>query len=642
VHRPIATAALAFAASCTPVQADPPTGLPPEPAGPAALAVLDRHCRPCHSGPDGTGEFDALDVPGLVASGLVRAGDAAGSPLAQRMAAGEMPPEMIAVRPTAAELAAVRAWIDQMSGDRPFLRDPDVERALAADHAALPPAARPHARWLSLVHLANAGTPEPQLERYRTALAVMLASLSWAPAARPPVAVDPQRTIFRIDLRDLGFTAATWDAIRAAYPYGVARPAGVPEALRADWLVAAASRPPLYHAILGIPGRATELARLLGVDLDANVAAGRVARAGFTSSGVSTANRVIERHATRHGALWRSYDFGSSRGREDIFAHPLDFVPAGGEIIFNLPNGLQGYMLVDAAGRRIDKAPTAIVSDPRRPDRAVENAVSCIGCHAAGIIPRGDQLRAAAGELPRLERARIEALHPPAEELARLYAADRARFAAALAALGAGPAGPRDPRDPRDPPDPAAEPVTLLVARYEGELDLRLAAAELGLTAGELEGRLARSPAARRALAGLIAPGGRIKRETWERGFPRALLELGVGVPVSAPGARDPDPPIWVDRRRRTWLRLPGAALDQAAALAACRARTLELPREGELAAAVADGLAAGLRTGAPLWTAGTRLDASNQRYAAVIDPFTGAARRADAADRHAVACVQP
>lgn len=635
MHRPIATAALAFAASCTPVQASPPAGREPEPAEIAARAVLDRHCRPCHDGPDGSGGFDALDVPGLVASGLVRAGDAAGSPLAQRMAAGEMPPEMVAVRPAAAELAAVRAWIDQMSGDRPFLRDLDVERTLAADHAALPPEARPHARWLSLVHLANAGTPEPQLERYRTALSVMLASLSWAPAVRPPVAIDPRRTLYRIDLRDLGFPAATWDRIRAAYPYGVARPAGVPEAVRADWLVAAASRPPLYHAILGIPDRASELARLLGVDLDANVAAGRVARAGFTSSGVSTSNRVIERHATRHGALWRSYDFGSSRGREDIFAHPLDFVPAGGEIIFSLPNGLQGYMLVDAAGRRIDKAPTAIVSDPRRPDRAVENAVSCIGCHAAGIIPRADQLRGATGELPPHERARVAALHPPAEELARLYAADRARFAAALAALGAAPTG------PRDPPDLSAEPVTLLVARYEGELDLRLAAAELGLTAGELERRLARSAAARRALAGLIAPGGRIKRETWERELPRARLELGAGVPVAAPRARDPDPPVWIDRRRRTWIRLPGAALDQAAAVAACRVRSLELPREGDLAAAVADGLAAGLRTGAPLWTAGTRLDASNQRYAAVIDPFTGAARRADAADRHAVVCVQ-
>ncbi len=181
------------------------------------------------------------------------------------------------------------------------------------------------------------------------------------------------------------------------------------------------------------------------MDVAADLAAGLAARAGFTSSGVSTSNRVIERHATRHGALWRSYDFRSSRGREDVFAHPLDFVPAGGEIIFNLPNGLQAYMLVDGAGRRIDKAPTAIVSDPRRPDRAVENGVSCIGCHHAGIIPRADQLRAAAEGLPYHERARLEALHPPAEELARLYAADRARFTAAWAAATGGAAVATDP-----------------------------------------------------------------------------------------------------------------------------------------------------------------------------------------------------
>jgi len=664
VHRWIATAALA--AACTPAGAAPSsTPAPEEPeaaARDAATAVLRRHCRTCHDGPDGSGGFDILDFAGLRSRSLVLPGDADGSPVAQRMIVGEMPPEQVEVRPTAAEIAAIRAWIDQLAPTVTLRRDAEIDRALAADLAALPYAARPYARWLTLTHLANAGVPEAQLARYRTALAVTLASLSWAPIARPPIAVDAERTIFRIDLRDLAWTAATWDAIRAAYPYGAARAAGVPDAIRADWFVATASRPPLYHTILGIPASEAELARRLGVDLAADIHHGRVARAGFTSSGVSTSNRVIERHTTRHGALWRSYDFRSSRGREDIFAHPFDFVPAGGEIIFNLPNGLQGYMLADAAGRRIDKAPTAIVSDPRRPDRAVENGISCIGCHAAGIIPRQDQLRAAAEKLSPYERARLEELHPPAEELARLYAVDRARFAGALAALGAAPV------------DPAAEPVTLLTARYEAELDVRLAAAELGLRPEELEPRLARSFTVRRALAGLTVRGGRIKREAWEQEFARALLELGVGVPAhaahgayahhataqTAHGApyagHDPaahgapyaghDPvahgaPIWIDRRRRTWVRLPGAALAQAAAVAACRGRALELPRPDELATAVADGLAAGLGTDAPLWTFGTRLDATNQRYAAVIDPFTGTARRADAADRHAVVCVQ-
>jgi hypothetical protein len=648
--------------------ADPPGEGDPDAAAAAeraAAAVLERHCRPCHTGPESSGGFDVLDLSGLRAQGLIAPGDAAGSPLAQRMVAGEMPPEPVAVRPSPAELAAVRAWIDGMTEATPLRRDAETDRALAADLAALLPGDRPYARWLTLVPVANAGAPEAQLARYRAALGVMLASLSWSPVARPPTAIDPQRTLYRIDLRDLGWTAATWDALRAAHPYGAARPAGVPEALRVDWLVATASRPPLYHQILGLPDRDADLARRLGVDVAGDLAAGTAARAGFTSSGVSTSNRVIERHATRHGALWRSFDFRSSRGREDVFAHPLDFVPAGGEIIFNLPNGLQGYMLVDGAGRRIDKAPTAIVSDPRRPDRAVENGVSCIGCHHAGIIPRADQLRAAAEALPYHERARLEALHPPAEDLARLYAADRARFAAAwAAATGGAPVA----------TDPASEPVTLLVARYEAELDLRRAAAELGLGPDELERRLARSPDLRRALTGLTVRGGRIKREVWEQRFPRALVELGVGVPAGAAAAYDAAyagyagapaayagapagsirsvgsagsagsvgsvGSVWIDGRRRSWIRLPGA-LDQAAALAACRARGLELPRPAELAAAVSAGLAAGLGAVAPLWTAGARLDAANQRYAAVVDPFSGAARRADPADRHAAVCAQ-
>jgi hypothetical protein len=183
--------------------------------------------------------------------------------------------------------------------------------------------------------------------------------------------------------------------------------------------------------------------------------------------------------------------------------------------------------------------------------------------------------------------------------------------------------------------------VTLLALRHEAELDLRLAAAELGLSPDELERRLARSPALRRRLAGLTAPGGRIKREAWELGFPQLLLELGVGVPARPPAGAAAAAPVWIDRQRRAWLLLPGAPLDQAAAAAACRRRALELPRPAELDAAIADGLGPGLRAAAALWTAGTRLDASNQRHATAIDPLTGAARRADAADRHAVACVQ-
>ena len=463
---------------CTPARADDARG--------DAVAVLAKHCARCHTGARAQADFDFVTSPRrLVAAGFIVPGDAARSLIVQRIAAGEMPPETVKTRPSAAELATLRAWIDAMAAApaTAFRDDAELGRVLAADRAALARDAAPHARWLTLSHLANAGLGDGELEPYRVALAELLASLSWAPAPPAPVAIDAARTLYRIDLRELGWSAATWDAIRAAYPYGVARGAGVPDALRADWFVATASRPPLYHDILALPDTETGLGHLLGIDLAADIAAGRVARAGFTNSGVSQHNRIVERHATRHGALWRSYDFASSVGVENVFAHPLDFVPAGGELIFNLPNGLQAYMLVDAQGRRIAKAPTTIVSDPRRPDRAVENGLSCMGCHAHGIVDKADQIRDAIGDtVPIADRAEIERLHPRASQLSALYAQDRARFVAGLAAIGVTP-----------PADPADEPITRVTARYEAELDLRTAAAELGLAADELTARLDRA-----------------------------------------------------------------------------------------------------------------------------------------------------
>src|SRR5205823_8754042 len=118
-------------------------------------------------------------------------------------------------------------------------------------------------------------------------------------------------------------------------------------------------------------------------------------------SGVSRNNRLIERHKTGYGAYWKSYDFAGNSGRQNLFAHPLGpgpdentFQQDGGEIIFNLPNGLQAYLLVDAKGRRIDKGPQNIVSDPKQGDRAVVNGVSCMSCHAQGMIFKDDQVRA--------------------------------------------------------------------------------------------------------------------------------------------------------------------------------------------------------------------------------------------------------
>src|SRR5262249_11767807 len=138
----------------------------------------------------------------------------------------------------------------------------------------------------------------------------------------------------------------------------------------------------------------------LRIDVTQNIRQERAARAGFNGSGVSRNNRLIERHEANGVVYWRSYDFGSNTGKQNLFANPLapgeggsTFAHDGGESICRRPNGLPGYPLADSRGRRIDKGPTAIVSDPKRPDRAVENGLSCMSCHARGMIDKADQVR---------------------------------------------------------------------------------------------------------------------------------------------------------------------------------------------------------------------------------------------------------
>src|SRR5262249_32944258 len=217
--------------------------------------------------------------------------------------------------------------------------------------------------------------------------------------------------------------ANLWNKVLTEYPYGVLHDTAVARAVlnatatrmpvvRADWFVATASRAPLYYELLQVPSNLGDLERQLRVDVAANIQQERVARAGFNGSGVSRNNRVLERHDAMNGAYWRTYDFEAVPqnllernillpDRRNIFAYPLGpnagengFQHAGGEVIFNLPNGLQGYVLVNANNQRLDKGPTAIVSDPKRPDRAVEAGISCMNCHARGIIPKDDQIRA--------------------------------------------------------------------------------------------------------------------------------------------------------------------------------------------------------------------------------------------------------
>ncbi len=527
-----------------------------------AQDVLKTHCHRCH-GQDGAarGGFGyVLDRERLVSLGKVVPGRPGESELYQRLAAGEMPPKQSPKQPTAEDRETLRRWIEAgapavapRGGSRTFLAEADLLNLIRADLQTVAPRQQRFVRYVSFAHLANAGLSDADLDACRIGLAKLVNSLSWRPRISVPAAVDPGRTVFRLDLRDYQWTARQWERLELSYPYRTAADAegrAVVAAtgarwpyVRGDWFLATASRPPFYHDFLQLPASDRELERLLRVDVPNDIQEETAVRAGFNGSGVSRNNRVIERHDAAHGAYWRSYDFSDNVDRQNIFDHPLgpqagpgSFVPAGGELLFHLPNGLQGYLLVDGNGRRIDRAPVEIVSDPRRPDRAVVTGLSCMTCHVKGLIPKADQVRAHVQKNPggfsADDAAVVRGLYPPDALTRRRMDADVERFVKALGEVGVSPDAP--------------EPIAAVVERFEAALDLAEAAAEVGLPAAEFAAKLRRSGGQGRLLGPLMIRGGTVQRSAFEAAFADVLREFRPGAeydPTVSSSVRPSAPP---------------------------------------------------------------------------------------------------
>lgn len=436
---------------------------------------------------------------------------------------GGLPPSVVDVAPTP---------------PRPF-RDPDVIAFVAKDLSThTDEADRPFVRYVSFAHLFNAELPYSELTVAGAALSKVLASLSWRPELREALAVDSAHALYRIDLRHYGWDATQWEEIVGHVDYPVT-PTGEVMArvrsetgtevpiVRGDWLIDVISRAPLYDRLLGLPDTVGQLEALLKVEYGTSLDDPRTARAGFQVSGVSQNNRIIERHTLVQGAYWKSYDFSSSAGRQNIFDHPLGptsavstpesaFQSAGGELIFNLPNGLQGYMLANGKGQKLDQAPVKIVSDPLRPDGVVENGISCMSCHARGTNRGVDEIRRHVAEnassFPSTDVVEVLRLYRPSTEVDTLLTKDNERFGTALRALGISPDAP--------------EPIVAVVLRYQAPLNLRAAAVELGVTYDELVARITSSESLYVALGELLSPQATISRQDFARLFVGLAREL--------------------------------------------------------------------------------------------------------------------
>lgn len=532
-----------------------------------AKRVFAANCYRCH-GENGAAEGKiayVTELATLVKKGKVVPGDPERSKLYKRIASADdpMPPltdednKPVTQRPSKAEIELVRQWIaagapleasEAAAAPRKFIAEADVLAAISKDLDAADERSRPFLRYFTITHLFNAGLSNDELQTFRGGLSKLVNSLSWGRQVVVPVPIDSAKTIFRIDLRDYKWNEQTWSRILAANPYGVTYSTPIARGVygrtrcalpyvRADWFVFAASRPPLYYDVLDLPTRDLELEKLLRIDLAEDIRTERVARAGFNGSSVAANNRMIQRDDSPYGAYWKSYDFRrpGANDRKNIFAHPLGpgdderfFEQDGGEIIFNLPNGLQAYMLVNGAGQRIDKGPADVVSDPKQPDRAVVNGVSCMSCHVNGMIGKADQVRDTVLNNPSGydagTTALVKSLYPPKDKFDALLKEDAARFVAAVEKTQAART--------------RSEPIASLAAQFQADLDAPLAAAEAGITPQKLHEVIARSTVLASRLGALNIPGGTVQRDVYVALFGELVREIGLGTFLPPAGDR--------------------------------------------------------------------------------------------------------
>ncbi len=509
-----------------------------------AYAILQQNCLNCH-GPHGafTEEIVIESSETLIGSGAVVPGVPLQSELYTRLLETDPAKRM----PLGGQLSddailTIENWIQagspswEVEYDVNFITPDAMLTAMQRHLATLDTFDRPFARYFTTTHLHNAGESPEALDAYQVALSKLVNSLSWGFQIINPQPIDPVETIFYIDLRDYEWdTRDAWTQIENIYPYAIAfdeeTQAGLLAkltALRAemqcevpfvyaDWFLATASLPPLYHDILALPGTERELERELGIDVARNLQSApgvRVWRAGTNDSGVSNHNRVVERHTSRYGAYWKSHDFASSVGAKNIFTHPLSFERDGGEVIFNLPNGLQAYYISDASGDRIDVAPTTIVSNPAASDPAVRNGLSCIGCHTEGMKEFEDGVRSVVEQTvnPSFDKDHALRLYVTKAEMDPLVSEDTQRYRNALEATGGVFGG--------------IEPVHRFYEDFHGPIEAAYAAAAVGL---EMEAFLAeideKSSLQRLGLAGLLS-GGNVKRDAWTAQFSEVISAL--------------------------------------------------------------------------------------------------------------------
>jgi hypothetical protein len=452
------------------------------------------------------------DIDELVNQGKLVPLDSAGSPVVRRMREGSMPPlGNNGPRPSDREIEQVAEFVDNPlfwpeyrpaeTCEGQLMTFDDLYSAISRDVRGLDADDRPFTRYITLFNRYNAGVCSEALDRDRFAIAKLVNMLSTRATIGVPEPIDDLRITYRINIRDYDWDRDIevdgnnfndgWEAIIDESPYAIPFAGDDADDLRedtetavpvmnADAMLDVAALGNLYYALIGVDVNQSLddfILNDLGIDVEENLEDGDLIRAGTTRSAISREDRVVERHrlGRRQGAYWQSFDFASDQAGENIFTEPFSFNQGGTEAIFSLPNGLLGFLIADENDNIVPESD--LLLDTFQADFVARTSVSCSNCHAQGYNMVADEVRPFVnGNRRSVGRDDFEAVNEvylDPDAFAEVIAEDSAYYLASLERAGL--------------PATGADPVAQSYLRFNVELDLKQAAAELGLTPEELD-----------------------------------------------------------------------------------------------------------------------------------------------------------
>jgi hypothetical protein len=391
--------------------------------------IITEYCVACHNVPQ---RFDEYDVAKSLASDFV-----------YRVGANDvnkMPPSNRA-QLSIEQRQMFQQWITdgllesdgcnrRDDGNEWILQDLDyIESRILEDLNNLDARARRESAYLVMSHKLNKWSEQEALDQYRFANDKLLNSLSTENDLIPATVIDARKSIYRVDLDVFGFLLTVqerregrysddWDIVvneaNKLFKFESFTNKGLQIKaltgrdqvwLHNDLYSIAANKANVYYDILGIDENLWAFFEDQGIDIqqqfdDFEVIAG----GGFGSPISLNKNRIIYRLNNDENYTYVTIDPDDNFVPEkNYFEFPCilqmncseTLAFDAGEIIYTLPNGMQGYLLADANNVRQDFAPVNIVSNINDPfgEAQIDNALDCHRCHSKGLISFTDQIR---------------------------------------------------------------------------------------------------------------------------------------------------------------------------------------------------------------------------------------------------------